>query len=293
MKSASVGLISHLNTQTQYKIADLLAITNINGGLSPNMYLTGADFPIIKGGNTHLPASDGSVLAFKRSNIKVAAGLAVDKLQLKLMGTTTSYGGIPFQQFASNGGLDGARVELYRAFMPDYGDTSLGFVWMFSGRLADMDILRNEINLEANSDIELLDTPYPKNLYQKGCTNDLFGPACGVNRATYAVTRTGTAGGSTTAIKLTDAAASGYYDLGVARCITGANAGAKRTIKSFVAGSPATVNVALPLPYTPNNGDTWELVPGCDKTKPGGCTKFSNTARFRGFRFIPRPETVR
>lgn len=33
--------------------------------------------------------------------------------------------------------------------------------------------------------------------------------------------------------------------------------------------------------------------PGCDKTNgSGGCAKFANTARFKGFPFVPVPETA-
>lgn len=293
MKAASGALIAHLNNSVQYKMADILAITGMNGFLAQNMYLSGSDFTIVDSAINYLPARDGSVLGFERTGTKISVGLEVDTMDITLYGVTNSYGNIPFQQFVANGGLDGARVQLRRAFMPDFGDFSFGSVWMFGGRIADVETSRNEIHITANSDVELLDVQYPRNIYQKGCMNTLFDSGCGVVRTTYAVTSTGTAGGTTTAVKITDAAATGYYDLGAIRCITGPNAGAKRTIKSFVAGTPGTVNLHIPLAYVPGTGDTWEVVPGCDKTKTGGCTKFGNTPRFRGCRFIPRPEAVR
>ena len=48
----------------------------------------------------------------------------------------------------------------------------------------------------------------------------------------------------------------------------------------------------MPLPNVPAVGDTFSVFPGCDKTKTTCAGKFSNIARFRGFPFVPVPETI-
>lgn len=295
MRNASATLISLLNNNVNFKMADLLLIQQIGAG--DTLALCGADFPINDGFNTYLPrpASSGeNGLLFKRSSTKLMVGLQVDEMSIKLIGQHT-YGGIPFQQAVANGALDNAYITLQRAFMPEWGDTTPGFIWMFSGRVSDVMVSRNEIDLKVKSDIELLDLQFPRNLFQPGCTNTLFDSGCGVVKATYTTNTSVAVGAATTSsFKVTNANITDYFNLGTVLFTSGQNTGAKRTIKKFTAGAPATIDVALPFPYIPQPTDTFQLVPGCDKTKgANGCTKFLNTARYRGFRFIPRPETAR
>jgi uncharacterized phage protein (TIGR02218 family) len=48
-----------------------------------------------------------------------------------------------------------------------------------------------------------------------------------------------------------------------------------------------------PLPLVPSAGDAFTAYPGCDKTQATCTTKFANLGAFRGFPFIPQPETAR
>ena len=65
--------------------------------------------------------------------------------------------------------------------------------------------------------------------------------------------------------------------------------GISRTVKSYAGGQFVFI---LPLPYDPTVGDTFSVYPGCDKTQAVCQSKFNNVARFRGFPFIPVPETT-
>jgi hypothetical protein len=49
-----------------------------------------------------------------------------------------------------------------------------------------------------------------------------------------------------------------------------------------------------PFPSAPNFGDSFIMRMGCNKsfTDSNGCPKFSNQLRFRGFPFVPQPETA-
>lgn len=292
MKTASGALIALLNSNVSFKVADLLLFTNIGAG--DTLAMCSADFAINDGSNNYLPKSTTG-LQFKRTATKSMIGLQVDQMDITLQGVYT-YGGIPLQQAVANGAFDGAYVTLQRAFMPEWGDTTPGFLWQFSGRISDVEVSRNEIRLRVKSDLELLDVQFPQNLFQPGCTNTLFDVRCGAVKATYTTNTSVAAGASTTSlIKVTNANITDYFNLGTVLFTSGQNTGAKRTIKKFTAGTPADIQLMLPLPYVPGVGDTFQLVPGCDKTKTGvnGCTKFANTGRYRGCRFIPRPETAR
>lgn len=285
MKDASPELIALLNSSVQFKMADLLLIEFFDGTKMP---LCSADFPINDGFDNYLPGP----LQFERSSISLVAGLEVDSLKVKLLGTTT-YGSIPWQQAVANGLLDGARVQLQRAFMPEWGDTSPGFTWMFSGRVSDVELSRLEVDITVKDDLELLDRPFPRNIFQPGCTNTLGDAGCGVNLAAFTTNASILAGSTKTQLNFTSGLANGYLDLGTVFFTGGPNAGAKRTIKAHTSGSPASVALSLPLPYAPGVGDTFQHKPGCDKIKTSGCAKFGNTGRYRGFRFIPRPEAAR
>jgi hypothetical protein len=57
--------------------------------------------------------------------------------------------------------------------------------------------------------------------------------------------------------------------------------------------APGTVSLIAPFPTAPASGDAFQIYPGCDKTlDANGCAKFANTARFRGFPYVPSPETA-
>jgi len=90
--------------------------------------------------------------------------------------------------------------------------------------------------------------------------------------------------------------ATGWFDQGKISFTSGPNAGLSRGIKSWIAGSggaPGTVSLIAPFPVAPTSGDAFQIYPGCDKTlDAGGCPKFANTVRFRGFPYVPTPETA-
>lgn len=243
--------------------------------------------------NTFSNTSASGVI-FKRSKTKLALGLPVDTMDLTLwIASTTTVGGITLLQAIANGYFDGGYVKVERLFMSSYGDSNLGAMWMFSGRVSEVEPTRFECRLQIKSVLEVLDRPFPRNLYQGGCTNTLFDSGCAVVKATYTTAATTTAGSTKSAVNVTNAQPTGYFDLGTILFTSGQNTGVKRTIASWTTGG--VLNLSLPLPFAPLAGDTFQLVPGCNKmySDTNGCPKFSNTARYRGFPYIPRPETTR
>lgn len=82
--------------------------------------------------------------------------------------------------------------------------------------------------------------------------------------------------------------ANGYFDYGMVRGITGANAGIEREVDhSSTDGIEGMVRLAFPLPYNPEVGDTFEIRKGCDHTDSAltGCRFFFGsewTGHYRG-----------
>lgn len=290
MKAASAGLISLLNSSVQFLIADLLTITQANGTITR---LTSADLDVVA--NTFTFLSSGP--KFERSRSTFVVGIEVDTMSLTIMVDAAQLlGGLPWPQAAAAGALDGARIVVERAHMPAWGDTSVGTVIMFSGRVSKItEASRNAISLSVKSDLELLNIQMPRNVFQPTCVHTLYDAGCAILKATFSVAGVVTAG-STAASILASALtqATGYFDLGTLIFTSGANNGFTRTVKSYTnSGGVKTLKPVVAFPVAPANGDTFSVAPGCDKTKTMCTAKFSNLAHFKAFPFIPQPEAAK
>lgn len=80
----------------------------------------------------------------------------------------------------------------------------------------------------------------------------------------------------------------GTFDQGTITFTGGPCAGLSRTIK---AGDGSGLTLAYALPQAPAIGDPFTAYVGCDKTMATCAGRFNNLAQFRGFPFIPVPET--
>jgi uncharacterized phage protein (TIGR02218 family) len=94
---------------------------------------------------------------------------------------------------------------------------------------------------------------------------------------------------TSSSFKLSLTQADDYFSLGVITFTSGVNSGAKRTIKLH---KSRVLTLSYPFEEVPAIGDSFSICPGCDKTRNGGCQKFSNQANFLGFPYIPNPDTV-
>lgn len=284
MKTASAALIALLNAQ-QFYMADLYVITLQNGTV---LRYTSADGDLVYGGNTF--SSVGPQLV--RGSTKTMIGVQVDTLDVDfLVNSGVLINSTPIAQFATQGGFDGARLALWRTFMPlsSWGDTSAGVLIMFVGRVADVECSRNGVKLSVNSDLELLNVMLPRNMYQAGCRHKLFDAGCSLAKASYAVTSAAAGGSTRSVIGSALAQTAGYFDLGTITFTSGVNNGLSRTVKSFASGS---FTLSYPFPAAPAAADTFTAYPGCDKQQATCTSKFSNLANFGGFPYIPAPETA-
>ncbi len=119
----------------------------------------------------------------------------------------------------------------------------------------------------------------------------MYDSACGVART--ALQASGMATSATDLARATFshnlAHAANAWALGSITMTRGANAGLARTMRGNTATGVTTI-VPWPLPVA--SGDTFIVVPGCDKTRQTCAGRFKNLARFRGMPFIPVAETV-
>ena len=286
MRAASVDLVAYLATADAVDVADLLTITLANGG--GVLRLTNYDVDLTVAGQLYSAAPS----QYQRGLVKVGVGLAAEPIKITLTPDPFDLvAGLTWQAAAQRGLFDGARVSVDKIIMPSPRDTSLGSVNLFTGGVADVEADRLTLELTCKSDVQLLDTPWPRNVYQPSCANTLFDGVCTLSRAAFTVATT--AGAGSTANNLTESALSnptGYFDLGTVTMTSGALAGQERPIKRYTAGSPNTIELLRPFTAAPAPGDTMNVVPGCNKLQTTCDTKFANLAHFRGEPYIPPPE---
>jgi uncharacterized phage protein (TIGR02218 family) len=87
----------------------------------------------------------------------------------------------------------------------------------------------------------------------------------------------------------------GFFDGGDVLILTGLNAGIRIEVRQHIATSSsgsAEIELQLLLPYLPIPGDAFSIVPGCDKTKTMCIGRYDNLIHFRGFDFVPGPDSA-
>lgn len=282
MKSAPTALITLLSTQRQFWLADLYTITLVDGTI---LRYTSADISITIGARVF----DHTGPMISRSRTRIALGTSVDSLDLEITATiATLLSGLPWLQAISNGALDGATVDLERAFASAPGAAIAGTVLLFVGRVSDTTTESLKARVIVRSYLELLNTKLPRNLYQPACGYSVYDSGCGLARATFAVNSTAAAGSTKQIINCALAQASGYFTIGDIQFTSGQNLGVIRTVKSY---TPGVINLAYPLAKPIAIGDTFSIAPGCDKREVTCTGTFNNKARFRATPYVPVPET--
>jgi hypothetical protein len=204
---------------------------------------------------------------------------------------------------AQAGALDGAEVQVDRAFAPAWpaaGAPSLqptGIVTIFYGRAGEVDVGRSAAVITLYSHMKILGNPLPRNLFQAGCIHTLFDQGCTLAAANFAMNGSVASLGATSNVinsALGGPQGSGTYALGRMVMTSGASAGFARTVRSWSApagGAPGAFTLISPFPFGVAAGDSFTAYPGCDK-QFGTCGLFENQASYGGCLSIPVPETA-
>lgn len=278
MKIASQAL-KDLLASGNFVQADLYTIT-LNSGQVWRM--TSGDADIQYAGNTYASTP------LKRGGLTEKTGLEVATLEISIYADGNALG-LDYMRDLTGGLLDAARVVMETAIMSQYGDTTPGTVKRFFGVVADVSFGRTETAITVKSDAQILDTNLPRNVYQAACLHTLFDAGCGLSSAALEVT--GAISGTSTRMQLATnlTAAAGYFDQGSVRFTSGKNAGLSYTVKGHLTGG--VLDMLRPTLYTPAVGDAFVALPGCDKSQATCTSKYNNLAAFRGYPFVPPPET--
>lgn len=282
MKTLSSELLSLMQSSQTFTLADLYTITLTSGTV-----YRWADYDADLSVSGNVFSSTGPVL--KRGLTRIVIGLEVDTLDVEIFPSIGhQVAGLPMLAAAVAGAFDGASLILDRAFIVD--GAVVGTINMFSGVFADVEVARARISVRVNSDTASLQIQLPRSLYQASCLNALYSADCGASRSAFAVSSTAQSGSTASRIVCSSLnQASGWFNSGYCVFTSGDLAGVRRTVKAY---SPGEFTIYNPLPAAPDVGDGFTIYPGCDKTKATCTAKFNNLENFRGFPFIPVPETA-
>lgn len=293
MKTISGAFLSMLQSNASLVQADLYTITLSSGTV---LRFTSAQQPVVYGGNTYQAAFLDSAPGFHRGQWRCSLGLNADDLELDVLydASTRILGQTP-ASFAAAGGFDLAKVQVDKAMAPDWSNPVVnGVVNVFTGIVAETKSGDSKVALTVNSMTVLLNAAFPMNYFLPQDNNALFSPANGLSKSAYAVNGSvTTTGGSPTPSTFSSSCtqADGWFALGSVVWTSGVNNGLTSTVKAY-ANANGAFTLIYPLPTPPASGDTFTAYPGYDRTLAQSTSKFNNNARFRGFPYVPTPETL-
>lgn len=280
------SLVTFLNSGAPFNKANLLTITLVSGTV---IRLTDYDSPVV---STALGTFPTTGPLFKRSGITHRRGVEVDGMQLTLSPRPGDLlAGVPWLTSIRAGALDYATVKLDVAIFELATPTVLKgtFNW-FYGNVADIpEWTTMGVSIECKSELARLDIQMPRNLIQPGCLNTLFDKACTLDEVAARVTGTVSAVNGDGSLQTGLAQATGFFDEGVLTITSGNNNNVVRKVKRQVSGA---LYLFAPFVFPVLAGTTFRVTPGCPKTKTVCNSKFSNVVNFRGFPYVPTPETV-
>ena len=276
-------LLHWLQTATEIRMADLYTITLKSGTA---LRYTTWDTSLVVLGNTFLTGPPH----ITRSAIEEKLGMDVSTLDLTIVaGAGDQINGVPILQAIGQGIFDGAGFRVDRLFM-DASLVQIGTVTRFSGFIGQVEELtRTTAKLIVNAGTAYLNLQLPSILLQPGCTNTLFDPRCGLQKAGFANNLTVQGGSTVNKIITASPQPDTYFDNGQLVFTSGPNSGLVKAIRQFFGG---VMFFNSPLPFSPNAGDAFTAYPGCDKTQATCTVKFNNLANFEGFPYVPAPETA-
>jgi uncharacterized phage protein (TIGR02218 family) len=272
MKVISDALTTHIN-QDATTLATCWRIERLDGTV---FTFTDHDQDLVVDGETY-SADTG----FTRSAVDGDITLAAPNLQV--VGFVDAIN----QQDLQNGLWDYSQINIFLVNWSSPGD---GIVKLRKGWLGEVTLDDSgEFQAELRGLAQVLGNNVGE-LFSPECRAQLFDDRCKVNIASF--TDTGAAGTDSTRsvfYHTTLTQSDGYYDGGVITMTSGANNGVRREIISWSGGALA---LFLPMPHDITVGDTFSIVPGCDKKSTTCFNKFNNIINFRGEPFIPGADAL-
>ena len=243
---------------------------------------TSLDRNLVIDGLTYLAAS-----GFMASNMAASADLAVQNMDLSGVLDSAAI----TEQDLIEGRWDGAFVEVFEV---NHADLTMGKMILCSGTLGNVTAGTISFTAEMRGLSQQMQQPVGE-VYTAACATDFGSARCGLSIASYTFAATVTTISATENARSFSASALGqasdYFGGGYVVWLTGANAGLRMEVRSFLT---TAIMLVLPMPNAIALGDTFDIVVGCRKRKVDCKTKFAsnNIVNFRGFPDVPLNDKV-
>lgn len=233
-----------------------------------------------------------------RGSINETMGITTNDLTVTWYLKQTDYipgNTVPIIQEMRNGLFDAASLQLDRLFSPNpwvYPMPNISSDYVLSNRFDGLINIEKagmtSTNLKVYSYTKLLDVNIPRNTFKPACNRTFCSTDCGVVKANLISNGTvNSTTGTMSSIPINLSFSTDYFNQGVITFLTGKNTGVRRSVRAC---SNGIIYLIKALDYPPSLGDTFTIYPGCAKTRTA-CASFSNSNNFRGFPYIPVPET--
>jgi uncharacterized phage protein (TIGR02218 family) len=185
-----------------------------------------------------------------------------------------------------------ATILIERAYSSGPGQPWIDKVPRFLGIVTDIgDIGRLSVPLTVKGVSYLLDPQWPKDTIMSTCGKVLYSADCGAVASAHTVTGTvtntpkaPTVNGFCTNLTAADA----FYIGGTITFTSGALNGLSYWVRNYV-HTGGIVRLQTPALVSPGVGDTFSILPGCDKSMATCNSRFSNLANHGGFPDVPQP----
>ena len=278
MRAASSDLIAALAAGTPMWSADLFTLSLPD---STTYYWTSADQAVSYGGT--IWSAGGPLI--ERTSWASKNTTEIADMQIQLYSTGDDFGtGNNIKTLIVQGLFDGAYMLLQRAFMPAFGNTSLGLVTLFGGLIGETEVNSLGAKLTVTASNVLLEQNIPRRTYEASCLHTLFDSGCTLAAGPYTDGFTvAWANAMYVAWVTAPASDSSIYFMGTMNVLSGAGAGQSVTVTNY---NTAGVAFSYPLLTIPAPGDSCNVVQGCWKTV-ARCQALGNILNFGGFPYIP------
>ncbi|NOZ43158.1 MAG: DUF2163 domain-containing protein [Alphaproteobacteria bacterium] len=221
--------------------------------------------------NSFLPSSVSTTNSLNVDNLEISALLSSDGLMEKDIRA---------------GLFDYAAISIFRL---NWQDLTQGELFMRRGWLGQFTLKDQQFSVEIRGLTQKLQQVIGT-VFSPECRADLGADSCHVNLEQYAVVGTVTTViGPDSFSDSNRLEATGWYDYGLLRWLTGGNAGRKVEVKNFASGQFTLYDA---LPDAVMIGDRYLAVAGCDKRAVTCKGKFHNFNNFRGETAIPGTDAL-
>lgn len=289
LRAASPGVLAALAAGVQSSRADLFDVTLADGVTVYHWCTWDSDLTV--GGVVYSSKAPW----LERSSWSVTNTMEVPSLTVYLRAFSTAWqGGASIKAQIVGGLFDGATLVMSRAYMTTPGVVA-GTLVLFGGKVGAIDIVGTTATLTVKGKVNDLDQNMPRNLYQTGCNHAFCDPGCTLARASFTTSYTVGSGPTSSFIPWSGSAPgnAALYQNGTVAITSGAAAGQTADVAS---ANSSGLTLAYPLATVPSPGDAFTAFQGCSKGFDDGsgqdCTAYSNTLNFRGYPYIPPPNSA-